>query len=167
AAPRPAAPPPAAPSRAAPAPAEKPQGSIAGSVTIDDVRRQWARVLEDIKRVKMLCHALLIEGTPLEVTGSTLVVGLRSGYNFHLDNLHRAENREVIEGALSRVLSHPLRFRACLHDAPAAGLDPPASSPEHPAAGGGPAPRPAAAKASLVERARELFAADIVEEDDR
>lgn len=117
-------------------------------------------MLEDIKRVKMLCHALLIEGTPLEVTGTTLVVGLRSGYNFHLDNLHRAENREVIEGALSRVLSQPLRFRACLHDAPAA-------SPEHPAAGGDPAPRPDAARASLVDRARELFAADIVEEDDR
>ncbi len=145
--PRPAPPLSATPSGAAPAPA--------GSITIDDVRRQWARVLEDIKRVKMLCHALLIEGTPLEVTGNTLVVGLRSGYNFHLDNLHRAENREVIEGALSRVLSQPLRFRACLHDAPAS--EPPAASPEH----------PSTAKASLVDRARELFAADIVEEDNR
>ncbi|MDI6772701.1 MAG: hypothetical protein QME77_08975 [bacterium] len=124
------------------------------------MRRQWARVLEDIKRVKMICHALLIEGTPLEVTGTTLVVGLRSGYNFHLDSLHRAENREVIEGALSRVLSQPLRFRACLYDTPAA-------SPEPPAAGGDPAPRPAAARVSLVDRAKELFAADIVEEDDR
>ncbi len=150
----PATPHPATPHPAPPLPATPSRAAPAGSITIDDVRRQWARVLEDIKRVKMLCHALLIEGTPIEVTGTTLVVGLRSGYNFHLDNLHRAENREVIEGALSRVLSQPLRFRACLHDAPAAGGD---AAPEH----------PSAARASLVDRARELFAADIVEEDNR
>ncbi len=168
--PRPATPHPATPGPAAPGPATPrpapphsdtpPRAASAGSITIDDVRRQWARVLEDIKRVKMLCHALLIEGTPLEVNGTTLVVGLRSGYNFHLDNLHRAENREVIEGALSRVLSQPLRFRACLHDAPAAGGDAAPgtdAAPEH----------PSAVKASLVDRARELFAADIVEEDNR
>ncbi len=153
AAPRPAQPPPAGPSRATPSPAEKPSAGDAACIGIDDVRRQWARVLEDIKRVKMICHALLIEGTPLEVSGNTLVVGLRSGYNFHLDNLHRAENREVIEGALARVLSRPLRFRACLYDAPAGG--------------GAEAVRPAEARASLVDRARELFAGDIVEEDGR
>ena len=96
--------------------------AAAGSaiVTIDDVRRQWARVLEDIKRTKMICHALLIDGTPLEVSGDTLTVGLRSVYAFHMENLNRPENRDIVEGALARVLSKPLRFRCRLYDVPQA-----------------------------------------------
>jgi DNA polymerase-3 subunit gamma/tau len=122
------------------------------SLTIDDVRRQWARVLEDIKRTKMICHALLIDGTPLEVKGNVLTVGLRSAYAFHADNLNRSENREVVEGALARVLSQPMRFQCCLYDTPPA---PPGGAPGEVKGQGG---------VSLIDRARELFGAEIVEE---
>lgn len=125
-------------------------------VTIDEVRRQWARVLEDVKRTKMICHALLIEGTPLEVSESTLVVGLRSVYNFHVENLHRLENREVVESALARVLGRPLRFQCRLHDTPAEAV-PPEPAGMKPA-------EPAGVEPSLVVRARELFGAEIIEE---
>ena len=118
-------------------------------VTIDEVRRQWARVLEEVKRTKMICHALLIEGTPLEVDGSTLVVGLRSAYNFHVDNLHRPENRDVVEGALTRVLGQSLRFHCRLIEG---AVPAPAAATE------------AAPTTSFVARARELFGAEIVEE---
>ena len=154
--------PPRTPPPAHPAPTRRPRGrtesvEAPGSqspgngdvVTIDEVRRQWARVLEDVKRTKMICHALLIEGTPLEVTDNVLIVGLRSAYNFHVDNLHRPENREVVESALARVLSRPLRFQCRLHETPAAA---PAASP------------PAGVEPSLVAKARELFGAEIVEE---
>jgi DNA polymerase-3 subunit gamma/tau len=125
-------------------------------VTIDEVRRQWARVLEDVKRKKMLCHALLIDGTPLEVTGDLLTVGLRSAYSFHVESLNRPENREIVEGALARVLARPLRFRCLLYDAPPAvplaDLPPPPADPD---ADGGD---------SFVERARQMFGAEIVDE---
>lgn len=52
-------------------------------LTLQDIRNRWARVLEEVKRLRMFCHALLIEGIPLEVQGKTLVIGLRAGYNFH------------------------------------------------------------------------------------
>ncbi len=132
-----------------PAPADTPAGKTA-LVTIEEVRRHWARVLEDVKRTKMICHALLIEGTPLEVSGSTLVVGLRSAYNFHVDNLHRPENREVVESALARVLGRPLRFQCRLHDSATT------AEPVGPGAG--------VIETSLVARARELFGAEIIEE---
>jgi DNA polymerase-3 subunit gamma/tau len=86
-----------------------------GEVVIGDVRRAWARVLEEVKRTKMFCHALLIEGTPLELNGSTLVVGLRTGFNFHVENLHKPENRSVVEGALERVFNHHLRLECTIH----------------------------------------------------
>jgi len=152
---------PAAPPRPAPAPPRKaaddgrPAADLSAVetalVTIEEVRRHWARVLEDVKRTKMICHALLIEGTPLEVSGGTLVVGLRSAYNFHVDNLHRLENREVVESALARVLGRPLRFQCRLHDSPA----PATPEPVGPGAG---------IDTSLVARARELFGAEIIEE---
>jgi DNA polymerase-3 subunit gamma/tau len=149
------APAPAAPASPQPTPATADTVAPAAGfgsviVTIDDVRRQWARVLEDIKRKKMLCHALLLDGTPLEVTGDLLTIGLRSAYSFHMDNLNRPENREIVEGSLSRILAQPLRFRCVLYDTPAA--QPQADAGE--AAGG----------VSLVERARLVFAAEILDD---
>lgn len=85
--------------------------SIEPALAIEDVRRQWARILEEVKRTKMFCHALLIEGVPLQVEGGQLVIGLRTGYNFHVENLHRPENRAVVEDAVERVLRHRLRLR--------------------------------------------------------
>jgi DNA polymerase-3 subunit gamma/tau len=127
-------------------------------VSIDDVRRQWARVLEHIKRQKMICHALLIDGTPVEVSGDVLTVGLRSAYAFHIENLNRPENREVVERALTTVLAHPLRFRCRLFDAPdAAGGPSPSPSAEAPG-------EPSAAATAFVERAQQLFGARIVDD---
>jgi DNA polymerase-3 subunit gamma/tau len=142
-------------------PAPSPDAGTA-LVTIDEVRRQWARVLEDIKRRKMLCHALLIDGTPLEVTGDLLTVGLRSAYAFHMDNLNKLENREIVEGALAKVLARPLRFKCLLFDQPQTA--PPAGE-----TGGGAGPGTDGAQApsaglSFVERARQLFGAEIVED---
>lgn len=159
-----------------PVAAPTPQAAAAASaiVTLDDVRRQWARVLEDIKRTKMICHALLIDGTPLEVRGDTLTVGLRSAYAFHMENLNRPENRDIVEGALARVLSKPLRFRCRLYDVPQAdpggtvapvtgggatlvtgdGATPVVAEPSVPASGG----------RSLVDRAMELFGAEILDD---
>jgi hypothetical protein len=141
---------------------------VAGSalVTIDEVRRQWARVLEDIKRRKMICHALLIDGTPLEVTGDLLTVGLRSAYAFHMESLNKQENREIVEGALSRVLARPVRFKCLLYDTPAA---PPAGGPSGAGPTGhgtsNPSGSPAAGDGlSFVERARQMFGAEIVDD---
>jgi DNA polymerase-3 subunit gamma/tau len=139
-------------------------------ITIEDVRRQWARVLEDIKRTKMLCHALLIDGTPLEVTGDVLIVGLRSVYTFHMENLNRTENRDIVEASLAKVLARPLRFRCRLFEEPAAhggdGSPATVSAPAQAAAAAEDSPllRADGARSSLVDRARELFGAEIVEE---
>jgi len=150
----------ATPHRADAAPGER--------MTIDDVRRQWARVLEDIKRTKMICHALLIDGTPLEVSGNVLVVGLRSAYTFHVDNLNRSENREVVEGALSRVLGHQVRFQCRLFEssgtsaAPIAGGAQPEGTRTAVPAGIGALP---AEELSFVDRTKELFGAEIIDDE--
>jgi DNA polymerase-3 subunit gamma/tau len=96
----------------------------------------------------MFCHALLIEGVPLGIDGDHLVIGLRSGYNFHLDNLHRPENRTVVEGALERVLQRRLRLRCTLLD--------------------GDAPQPAGPAVTaqtdpVVAKAMQLFGGEVVE----
>lgn len=106
------------PSRTSRAPARdelKAQEAQTATIVIGDVRRAWARVLEEVKRTKMFCHALLIEGTPVELNGSTLVVSLRTGFNFHVENLHKPENRDVVESALQRVFNHRLRLECTIH----------------------------------------------------
>ncbi|MDQ7842797.1 MAG: DNA polymerase III subunit gamma/tau [Armatimonadota bacterium] len=119
------------------------------AVGIEDVRRSWARILEEVKRTKMFCHALLIEGVPLAVEDDHLVIGLRQGYNFHRDNLHRPENRSVVEGAVERVLRHHLRLRCTVLDDAA----PPAPT----------GPAITVQSDPLVARAVELFGGHVVE----
>jgi hypothetical protein len=121
----------------------------APSVALEDVRRAWARILEEVKHTKMFCHALLIEGIPLRVDDGTLVVGLRAGYNFHLENLHRPEHRSIVEGALERVLQQRLRLRCTILDGETA------AQPAGPAI--------SAATDPVVARAMELFGAEVVE----
>jgi len=116
-------------------------------LAIEDVRRQWGRILEEVKRTKMFCHALLIEGRPLRVEGSTLVIGLRTGYNFHVENLHRPENRAVVESAVERVLQRRLRLQCAVDDS--APLAPP--------------PAVAVDGDPLVTKAAELFGGQILE----
>jgi len=121
----------------------------ASTVVIEDVRRSWARILEEVKRTKMFCHALLIEGVPLGIEGDYLVVGLRAGYNFHLDHLHRPENRSVVEGAIARVLRQHLRLRCTILDGEA----------EPQAAG----PAVTAQTDPVVAKAMQLFGGEVVE----
>lgn len=121
----------------------------APSVGLEDVRRAWARILEEVKHTKMFCHALLIEGIPLQVDAGTLVVGLRAGYNFHLENLHRPEHRSIVEGAMERVLQQRLRLRCTILDGETA------AQPAGPAV--------SAATDPVVAKAMELFGAEVVE----
>jgi len=127
----------------------QPPIEAAPSLALEDVRRAWARILEEVKHTKMFCHALLIEGIPLEVDAGTLVVGLRAGYNFHLENLHRPEHRSIVEGALERVLRQRLRLRCTILDGETA------ARPAGPAV--------SAAADPVVAKAMELFGAEVVE----
>jgi len=138
---------------AAPRPAVE-ASAEALAVTLQDVRNRWARVLEEVKRLKMFCHALLIEGMPLEVRGQTLVVGLRSGYNFHMESLHRPENRAVVEQALERVFGRRMMLRCQMQEG---STEPPLPQADAP-------PRAAAADEAdpLVTRAMELFGGEVV-----
>jgi DNA polymerase-3 subunit gamma/tau len=127
----------------------QPPIEAAPALALEDIRRAWARILEEVKHTKMFCHALLIEGIPLRVDDGTLVVGLRAGYNFHLENLHRPEHRSIVEGAMERVLQQRVRLRCTLLDG-----DPGAQ-----AAG----PAISAAADPVVVKAMELFGAAVVE----
>src|SRR2546426_4777634 len=131
---------------AAVATADAEPAGVPGMV-IEGVRRQWARVLEEVKRTKMVCHALLIEGMPLRLEGSTLVLGLRSGYNFHAENLHRPEDRSGVEGAGERIFHRRLRLQCTIYDGPSPAVEPAVTADGDP----------------LVTKAAELFGAQILE----
>jgi DNA polymerase-3 subunit gamma/tau len=127
----------------------RPPLQTAPHVALEDVRRSWARILEEVKHSKMFCHALLIEGIPLQVDAGTLVIGLRTGYNFHAENLHRPENRSIVEGAIERVLQQRLRLQCTILDGDTG----------YQASG----PSVSAATDPVIAKAMELFGAEVVE----
>ncbi|MDR5693711.1 MAG: DNA polymerase III subunit gamma/tau [Armatimonadota bacterium] len=84
------------------------------------VASHWSRILDAIKRKKMFCHALLIDAELLKVENGTLLVGLRPGYNFHLEHLQTEENRTIVEEAIAQVVGTPLRLHCLITDLPPA-----------------------------------------------
>ncbi|MBI4277277.1 MAG: DNA polymerase III subunit gamma/tau [Armatimonadetes bacterium] len=158
-----------------------PAGGDAPGVSLEEVLRQWGRILDGVKRRKLFCHALMIESTPVEVAGGTLVLGLRPGFHFHAENLHRPEHAAIVEEAVEQALGTRLRLRCVVltdeqagrqfrHDRPAAG----GGGSRPPGVVGGAseavaAPPPASGAEAdgavdpLVARAVQLFGGQVVE----
>lgn len=80
-----------------------PPASAAG-IDIAAVRRAWPHIKERVKERKVITHALLLEGKPVEVREGGLVISLPPDRAFHRDELEKESNKKVVEAALEEVL---------------------------------------------------------------
>lgn len=76
----------------------------AAGADIATVRRAWPHIKERVKERRVITHALLLEGKPVEVGEGVLVIALPPDRSFHRDELEKEGNRKVLEAALEEVL---------------------------------------------------------------
>lgn len=81
-----------------PTPAEVPQ------ITLDRVKEVWPDVLKKVKVEKISAASFLVEGAPVEVKGSRVILGFSPQFSFHREALEEKVNKSLIEKALSEKL---------------------------------------------------------------
>jgi DNA polymerase-3 subunit gamma/tau len=103
---------------AAPVPAEpeKNDGRPGERVNADLVKKSWPKVLEKIKKVKISCHAFLMEGNIVSVENDVVSLGFTEQYAFHKDKVEQPENRQAIEKVLMEVTGHNLKLKCKFTD---------------------------------------------------
>lgn len=99
-----------------PAEPEKKDGQPEERVNADLVKKSWPKVLEKIKKVKISCHAFLMEGNIVSVEDDVVSLGFTEQYAFHKDKVEQQENRQAIEKVLMEVTGHNLKLKCKFTD---------------------------------------------------
>ncbi|MDO5517258.1 MAG: DNA polymerase III subunit gamma/tau [Clostridium sp.] len=75
------------------------------SLTIDDVGRAWAEILEAFKAKRaMIIHASLITGKPYSLKNGVLTIEFSQLYSQSKPRLEKAEYREIVNEVFSKIL---------------------------------------------------------------
>ncbi len=84
-------------------------GAPQKEVSLNDVERLWAEVVELVKTKKMSCGMFLSEAAPLEVEDGLIVLGLPGEFKFHKENLEKLENKKLVEEIFQSLLGTQAR----------------------------------------------------------
>ncbi|MGB9867485.1 MAG: DNA polymerase III subunit gamma/tau [Bacillota bacterium] len=85
-----------------PAPRQEEQRQPVG---IEQVKAQWSKVLEKLRRNKqMSVRALLLPARPVELRGETLILAFPTEGRFHAEQLKLPQNKSIAEKAIAEVL---------------------------------------------------------------
>ena len=88
------------------------------TVTLEEVKRAWPQLVEEVRRRRIGLAVTLQEGEPSMVEGNTVEVTFRKDNGFHMQNVERG--RTSIEEILAQLVGKRLRLRCVRdeHDAP-------------------------------------------------
>jgi len=107
----------------APAPAKNPAAlpqeteeppAQANYLSLESVKDAWNIIIEHVGRIKMSVATYLNEGTPAKLEKGVFVVSFPKDYSLHKESLEKKENKELIEGAISKVCNASVRIQFIL-----------------------------------------------------
>lgn len=108
------------------------------SVSLAQVKGDWKRFLEAVRKQRPSTHAYLVEGEPVDVRGRKILLVFKPNFQLHMQSLEQPNNRTLVEKTLLAVYGLELSVQGLL-----------AGSEDK--------------KTDLVEEARALFGVDVVE----
>jgi len=79
-----------------------------GSVSLAEVKENWARVLNEIRQLDVSVQALLREGAPAAVEGKTVIIAFPESKKFHYKGA--ASNKALVARVLRNVLSEAVEL---------------------------------------------------------
>lgn len=74
-------------------------------VNINQIISSWTDILKYIKKDRISIHALLMEGKPIDFNNDTLIISYEEGFGFHKDAIDKQQNREYVQGIISKYLN--------------------------------------------------------------
>lgn len=104
-----------------------PAASAPGELTLDNVRLNWARILQEVGRNSAKAQALLRSCSPLRVEEDVVTLGFE--YHFHWKETNQPQSKEIVRQAISQVIGSECRVECVLVEKEA-GRE--VSAPSHP-----------------------------------
>jgi DNA polymerase-3 subunit gamma/tau len=87
------------------------QGSVAVHSSVSQV---WPGILQSIKQQRVTLHAWLADGEIVEASDHTITIAMKGA--FHRDTVLKAENKQLIEKELEKVLHRSYDLKACTRE---------------------------------------------------
>ncbi|MDN5346554.1 MAG: polymerase subunit gamma/tau [Clostridia bacterium] len=117
------------------------------TLSLEDIKQRWPKVLEALRKKSVALQAFLREGEPFSLEGQTLTIAFKAA--FHMENAAKPKNKAVLEEVCRRFWGQPLQLEFIL--SPPTGQAPKNSE---------------AANIEMLARIKELFGAEVVENED-
>ncbi|MDR1321816.1 MAG: DNA polymerase III subunit gamma/tau [Gracilibacteraceae bacterium] len=138
------------------APAAASVAPASAAPTLETVQGVWPKLLDEVRGKKRSTHALLLEGSPAAWRDGVLYLAFPDSNTFHQGKFTQAENKNIVEEILSRLLGQPAVLQSVLKSELAeAAPGEPGSAPA------GDAPKETA-PSEQTRRMQALFGEDIV-----
>ena len=71
---------------------------------LEEIKKKWPEILEEVKKEKITTHAFLIMGEPFDLTPEGLIIIFEKNYKFHRDRINLPENKELVKKAIEEIL---------------------------------------------------------------
>lgn len=150
----------------------KPTRSTAHSVTItnklqgfeteglSEIKRTWNQVLHKVKEEKITVHAWLVDGEPVAIRDTEVLVAFRS--KIHRDTTEKPMNKQLIEHVMRQVYAKPYQLKTIMLPQWEESLSSKRAIPQNPIL---PEKKVTATSAQddIVKKAKDLFGEEIVE----
>ncbi|MDD4048025.1 MAG: DNA polymerase III subunit gamma/tau [Clostridia bacterium] len=113
------------------------EGKESSDISIEDIKKRWVQVMDDLKESKRSLHAFLTVSTPYEIKNNKLVLLFKKGYTFHKEKVEEGDNKKLIQISLEKVVGIKLDITCTLEDDNGVEEDP-------------------------IQKARDIFGSDVV-----
>jgi DNA polymerase-3 subunit gamma/tau len=99
-----------APAKPAPVPESAANAAVSAKqeTAWDRLNSCWAQALDEVKKQKISTHAFLREGKPVALRDGVLTLCFRDDMTFHRDKFRQAENKNLVEAVVTRLLKTPV-----------------------------------------------------------
>jgi DNA polymerase-3 subunit gamma/tau len=88
--------------------------ALSNSVSLDNVKGSWQKIIDNLSRVKMSVATYLNEGSPVKLHNNILTVSFPKNYSLHKEALEKKENKAIIEKAVSELFNVEIRVNFIL-----------------------------------------------------
>jgi DNA polymerase-3 subunit gamma/tau len=82
-------------------------------VKLEEIRKAWPEIVEEVRRVKPYVGAFLAKGEPVEADKGGITVGFDKG--FFKESVEDVANRKIVEAGVGKVLGRRIRVRYALN----------------------------------------------------
>ncbi|WP_242867276.1 DNA polymerase III subunit gamma/tau [Thermotalea metallivorans] len=92
------------------------QEMIVKPINFQALERAWDAILKEVKKRKISVYAVLMEGKPVGVEKSSLIVAFKDGYGFHKEAAGNSPNKELIEDVMEEILGQRISLKCVMED---------------------------------------------------